>query len=90
LILPAVPYLTIFGFLFSLLGIFWTLLGQIFSFPSQILLMLIMKIIDIFSSFPFASITIKVSGIFLVISYLVLGIFVFHLKRKQRLWFLNY
>jgi len=90
LILPTIPYLTIFAFLFSFLGIFWEILGQILSFPAQILLMLVMKIIDLFSHLSFAAITIKVSGIFLFFSYLVLIAFVYNLRKRQRLWFLNY
>ena len=90
LILPAIPYLTILGFLFSFLGMFSQILGQIVSLPAQVLLMLVMKIIDIFAQLPFAAITTKISPIFLIVSYFLLTIFVFHLKRKQRLWFLDY
>ena len=90
LILPAIMPLTVLGFLFSFIGIFSQTLGQILSWPAQMLLMLIIKIIDIFSKFSWAAKTINVSWIFLVISYLLLAIFIYYLKKKQKLFFLDY
>lgn len=90
LILPAITFLTISGFLFAFIGIFSQILGQILSWPAQILMMFVMKIIDVFSNISWASKQIQISGIFVIISYFVLAIFVYYLKKKQKLWFLDY
>jgi len=90
LILPAIPYLTIAGFLFSFLGIFSKVLGQIFSWPAYFLLTLIMRIIDFFSKFSLASKNLEISLVFLLVSYLILAIFVWRLRKEERLKFLKY
>ena len=90
LILPSIPYLTIAGFLFSFLGIFWTILGQIVSWPAYFLLTFVMKIIDFFSKFSFASKSFKINWVFLLISYLILAIFVWQLREREKLRFLKY
>jgi len=90
LILPAVPFLTGFGFLFAFVGIFSQFLGQIVSLPWQMLMLLIMRIIDIFSCFSWSAKSIHISAIFVIIAYIFLTIFVYYLKRKQKLWFLDY
>jgi len=90
LILPTITFLTISGFLFGFIGIFSQLLGQIISWPSQILMILIIKIIDIFSQFSWASKTINVSAFFVIISYGLLATFIYYLKKREKLWFLNY
>jgi len=90
LILPFIPFLTIFGFLFSFSGIFWKSLAQIISFPAQILLTIIMKIIDFSSQILFASKQIYISGIFVFISYLLLAIIILYSKRTQKPDFLDY
>jgi len=90
LILPAIPFLTVAGFSFSLIGIFSQSLGQLISFPAQILLQLVMKMIDFFASFSLAAREIQVSSIFLVLFYFFLFIFILYLKKKQELEFLDY
>lgn len=90
LILPAIPLLTVVGFLFSFLGIFCEVLARVASLPGQVLLMIIMKIIDFFAFFPFISTQIQISGFFVLVSYILLAIFVWYLRKKQKLWFLDY
>ena len=90
LILPTITFLTISGFLFGFIGIFSQTLAQILSWPSQILMILIIKIIDFFSEISWASKTINVSGIFVVISYGLLAIFIYFLKKREKFWFLDY
>jgi len=90
LILPAVPLLTIAGFVFSLVGIFSQKLAWFISLPIQFLMQIIIKTIDLFSLIPFNSFDIKVSWIFVAICYFLLSVFVFNLKKKQIPSFLDY
>jgi len=90
LILPAIPFLTIFGFLFSLLGMVSLTLGQIISLPAQLLLQLVIKVIDFFSLLPFASQRIRISSSFIFLLYLFLAILIYFLRKKQQTKFLNY
>jgi competence protein ComEC len=90
LILPFIPLLTILGFIFSFLGVFSQKLGWLISLPSQLVLEVMMKIIEFFSSFSWAALRIKVSGWFVLVAYLGLFVLVYFLKRKQRLSFLDY
>jgi len=91
LILPLIPFLTIFGFIFSFIGIFWQNLAQILSWPAWLLITYILKIIGLSSKISWASLIFKnVHWIFLIISYLILGILVFWLNQRRKLRFLNY
>jgi len=91
LILPLIPFLTIFGFIFSFIGIFWQNLAQILSWPAWLLINYILKIIDLSFKISWASLIFKnVHWIFLIISYLILGILVFWLNQRRKLRFLNY
>ena len=85
LILPIVSGLMIFGFLSSILGVVSQFLGWIISIPCWFLLTYFVKIIDIFSQ-PWATKTIEnVHWLWLVISYLVLGIVARWLHKNQKL-----
>jgi len=91
LILPLIPLIAILGFIFSFIGIFWRILGQILSWPAWFLLTYILKIIDWFSKISWTTLTLKnIHWIFIIISYLILGGIVFWLNKKQKLKFLNY
>lgn len=90
LVLPILPFLMGFGFLFSFLGIFFPLLGKILSFFSWIFLTYLTKIIDFFSSLSFSSLNFRISWIWLPISYLILGFFIFIIREKEKLKFLRY
>lgn len=91
LILPLIPFLTILGFIFSFIGIFWQILGQFFSWPAWLLLTYILKIIDFSSKIPFASLIFKnIHWIFLIISYLILGVVIWRLQENRKLKFLKY
>jgi len=90
-ILPFLPMITILGFIFSFLGIFSQILGQILSWPAWLILTYILKTINFFSKISFANLTLKnVSWIWLVISYLILGLITWRLNEKQKLKFLSY
>ncbi len=90
LIIPVVYGIMIFGFLFSLAGIFSSFLGLILSFPCWLLLTYVLKIIDIFSQ-PWASIFINIHWIWLIFLYLFLAVLIYYLKKKesQKLSFLR-
>ncbi len=90
LIVPLLPYIIGFGFLFAFIGIVWQSLGWIFSFPSWLLLTYLTKIVDFFSqSWATKSIE-NVHWFWLVIFYLILGCLIWHLNKKQKLNFLDY
>jgi competence protein ComEC len=90
-ILPLIPIITILGFIFSFIGIFWQSLAQILSWPTWLGLTYILKIIDFSSKISFAFLTFEnVPWIFLIISYLVLVTIVWRLQESQKLKFLKY
>jgi len=91
LILPLIPLITILGFIFSFLGIFWQGLAQILSWPAWLLITYILKVIDSSSKIPFTSLIFKnVHWFFLIISYLILGGLIIWLNQRRKLKFLNY
>ena len=84
LIVPFLAPITILIFIFGLLGMIFSPLGLILSWPTWLSLTYITKIIDIFSKIPFVSWTFKnISWIWLVIFYLILGFFVWKLQKKK-------
>jgi competence protein ComEC len=90
-ILPLIPIITILGFIFSFIGIFWQGLAQILSWPAWLGLTYILKIVDFSSKISWASLIFKnIHWIFLIISYLILGIIVWRIKENQKLKFLKY
>lgn len=91
LIVPFLAPITILIFMFGLAGMIFWLLGLIFSWPTWLVLTYITKVIDISSQIPFASLTLKdISWVWLVISYLILGLLTWRMQERQRLKFLNY
>ncbi len=88
LILPFIPFLTITGFAFSFLGLFFQKIAWIISLPAQISLQLILWIIDLFSKLPFANREIKISGLFVFVSYAFLAIIIYFLKKRAKTKFL--
>lgn len=91
LIVPFLAPITILIFIFGALGMIFWVFGWIFSWPTWLCLTYIVSIVDWFSKLPFASMSIKnVHWIFLIISYLILGLITWRLNEKQKLKFLNY
>jgi len=90
LILPAIPLLTTFGFLVSILGIFWQGLAQILALFAQLPMLFIMKIIEISSSLPFVTQEIKISSGIVFFCYLLLAILIFRLRSRQKSPLLSY
>ena len=91
LIVPTLSLVTIFGFVFSILGIIFLPLGQLISWFAWLILSYIIAIIDFFSKIPFASVTINgVHWMWMVAFYLILGFFVWRLREREKLKFLEY
>lgn len=91
LIVPLLPAVMVSGFIFGLSGIIFQPLGFVLSWPTWLLLTYLAKIVDWFSSIPFASLTSgNIHWIWLILSYLILGYFVWRLQEKQKLKFLQY
>ena len=77
LILPLIPFITIFGFIFSFIGIFLQSLARILFWFVYLMIAYILKVVDFFSKFSFASLNFKnVSWIWLIILYFILIVIV--------------
>jgi len=91
LILPFVYWIMLFGFVFALAGMFWSIPGLILSFPCWFLLGYLIKITEFFNQFSWAAKTIEnVHWLWLSLSYLILGFIAWQLNKRERLRFLNY
>jgi competence protein ComEC len=91
LILPLIPLITILGFVFAFLGIFFQSLGQILSWLAYLMLSYVIKIIDFFSKISWAYLEFKnVSFVFVIIFYLILGFIIIWLQQRQKIKFLKY
>jgi competence protein ComEC len=84
LIVPFVYWITILGFIFVLIGLFWQSLAWFLSFPVWLLLTYIIKIVDLFSQPWLAKNIENVHWFWLLPSYLFLAVFVYHLKSKKK------
>jgi len=90
LVLPFLPFIIILGFLSAFFGIFSHFFALIFVFPCGLFLSYLLKITDIFSSFAFSSIHLKISWLWLIIFYLVLGFLIWHWKKEHRFKILGF
>ncbi|MFH1401404.1 MAG: ComEC/Rec2 family competence protein [Parcubacteria group bacterium] len=91
LIVPLIPFIMVFGFIFSLVGIFLPVMGWVFSWPSWFLLAYIIKIINFFSMISFAKLELKnIHWLWLASFYLVLVFFIWRWEQNQKLKFLQY
>ncbi len=91
LIVPTLSFATLLGFFYSVLGLFSGFLGQVFSWTAWLILTYVIKVIDLFSKIPFATLQVQnVSWILLVVSYLLLGFWLWRIRQKQKLKFLEY
>ena len=82
LILPLISLTMLFGFLTGIVGFVSTILSMPFAFISYALLTYELKIVELFSSLPFAAVTISYFSLWLmVLLYIALGAFLW-LKTK--------
>ena len=85
LVLPFLPFIIGLGFLFGLVGIIFPFLGWILSWPAWLLLNYLTEIVDWFSQLPLAALTIEnLHWLFLVISYLILGLLTWRLNKLNK------
>ena len=89
LVLPFLPWILGLGFLSGIFGIFSQFLAQIFSLFCWVFLTYVLKIVEFFSQ-SWAFKTFKISWIWLIISYFLLGLITWRLNEKKRLKFLQY
>lgn len=91
LIVPFLAPITILIFIFGIAGIIFWFFGWILSWPVWLALTYITKIIDFFSQIPWVFLKIEnIHWIWLIISYLILGLITWRLQEKEKLKFLNY
>ncbi|MBU2228786.1 ComEC family competence protein [Patescibacteria group bacterium] len=84
LILPVIPVSMGLGFGAGLLSSIWLPIGKIFAWAVWLLLSYIIKIVELFSILPFASVEIpEVSWVILVLGYLLLIIGMKFFSKKQ-------
>jgi len=88
-ILPIIPILMSLGFLFLFLSFFIPLLGKIVSWFCWIFLTYIVKLVGFFSKFSFVTVQTRISWLWILFSYLIIGLIVIYLRRRERLYFLK-
>jgi competence protein ComEC len=86
---PVVPFITIFGFALALIGVISTWLAWLVMFPMWLALSYLLFIAKVFTGFPGSSFQTQAPFWLIAAIYLVVGIFIYHLKQKQRLSFLE-
>ncbi|MFH1451217.1 MAG: ComEC/Rec2 family competence protein [bacterium] len=90
LIVPFLPFVTIYGFIFSLLGIFWQLAAQILSWPVWFLLTGLLEIVNQAAKVSFVSLAVgNVYWPWLFVYYLLLGTFIWRLMKRRQEYFLG-
>ncbi len=89
LIAPVLPFILGFGFLFVLTGTFSLFFAWLLSMPCYLLITYIIKIVDLFSSLPYAVLNLKISWIFILFYYAALILAVWFIYQKQKLKFLD-
>jgi len=82
LILPLIPQTMFWSFLSGLISWFWLGFGKIFSWLAWLFLSYEIKIAEILSKIPYASLNIKINWFWLVILYLILWGVVIRLRIK--------
>ncbi|MDP1538827.1 MAG: ComEC/Rec2 family competence protein [bacterium] len=90
LVVPLLPFIMGLGFIFTLAGAVWSYFGWFFSLPVWLLLTYLIKIVDWFSGFSFSAFVFEISWLWLLIAYLILGLFIWWVNKKQKLKFLKY
>jgi len=84
LILIFVPVTMLFGFLTGLLGFFGTIFSVPFAWPAYFLLAYDLKVVDIFSSIPFASVNLKVPLWIMSLIYVIYAVIILKLNSDKR------
>ncbi|OGZ26149.1 MAG: hypothetical protein A2W71_01360 [Candidatus Nealsonbacteria bacterium RIFCSPLOWO2_02_39_8] len=91
LILPAVDWIMIFGFIYAGSAAVSSILGWIISFPTWLLINYLLKIVELFSKLNWLAIDFKnIHWFWLVVAYLIIGILSWKLFQRRKLKFLDY
>ena len=85
LIVPVVYWIMILGFILVLISLFWSGLAWLLSIPVWLMLTYIIKLVDLFSQPWLAKNIENIHWFWLVLFYLFLTVFVYHLKSKEKL-----
>ena len=83
-ITPLLPFIMGSGIAFLFLGLLLPFLGFLFVLPVYFLLYLLTFLVVFFSRIPLASISLKISWIYLPVFYALLGLFVWWLSLKEK------
>jgi competence protein ComEC len=84
LVLPVIPAIMAFGFLTSVLGMVWHLLGWAASLPTWFLVTYVLKILHLFSR-PWATIDLKnISWVWFAGYYILLAGAIWYLKKRSK------
>jgi len=85
LVLPVVPVAMFFGFITALLGFLASWVAFPFAAVTQFILAYILKIVDLFSQFKFATIRLELfSKFFLILAYGALGSIFWRMREKHK------
>jgi competence protein ComEC len=84
LIVPALSYIMVLGFIFSAAGLAFPPLGFLFSLPCLLILQYLISVAGFFASLPFSALFFNVSWHWLVIYYVFLSGAVFFLPKKLK------
>ncbi len=91
LLVPMIPYLTMAGFVFGVLGIVSFSLGQVLAWFVWLGAGYVILVVDWSLKIPFNHLTFKdASGLFLIISYLCLGYLTWRMRERSGPKFLSY
>jgi len=83
LIVPILPYLMGFGFLFLLSGLIYQPLSFLFSLPIFLLLSYLISTVNFFCRFKLSSVNFQISWHYLIVFYLLLAYFLHRLFKKS-------
>jgi len=87
LVVPLLPALMIFGFLFLIAGIIFQPLAFIFLFPVWLASTYITKITELFAGISFSAISFSIHWLWLIIIYSLLIVGIWQIKKRQKFAF---
>ncbi len=84
LIVPLLPFLMGFGLIFLLLGLIYSPLTYLISWPIHLFLNYLVFIVIFFSQLSFSSLFLKIPEFFIFFYYLILALILFLIQKKSR------
>jgi competence protein ComEC len=89
LVEPVVPFITIYGFILAIAAAISAAAGWLLFFPMWLALSYLLRVAEIFSSFPGAKFDYQINFIWLALSYVVLAVIAWRLKENEKFNFLE-